>query len=296
MAEFNLGRVIGEQGNGIASARVSYQSGTSGTIVPTGEWTEYIVDVAQGDYLWTRTVITFTDSASTVAYSVARHGINGAFDPINIVDELDSTDSAKALSANMGRVLKDRIKYNTAGVYDIPSISLYKNTNYNTKIQLTGNYFGDVSIDDVLLEITVNYTVRYNELVAAAGESFVADVSNLFNYFPDHILTNILVVSNGFSTGGGPSSPLVSSTSGSTIKITNLYNNDAQLLDIRITLKYSSNVKSIESNTIDAPIIEQQMKIYNLRQQVLDRLIDENMTEQEKATVTSLQVKSKEQL
>lgn len=57
-------------GRGVASTTVEYQASTSGTTVPTGTWSTTIPSVAQGSYLWTRTVITYTDNTQSTSYSV----------------------------------------------------------------------------------------------------------------------------------------------------------------------------------------------------------------------------------
>lgn len=68
----------GSDGVGIKSSAVTYQAGSSGTTVPTGTWSSSIPSVAAGQYLWTKTVITYTDGKSTTSYSVGRMGQNGA--------------------------------------------------------------------------------------------------------------------------------------------------------------------------------------------------------------------------
>lgn len=61
----------------ITSTSVTYQSGTSGTTKPIGTWQTTIPSVAQGNYLWTKTVVNYSDGTSTESYSVARQGNNG---------------------------------------------------------------------------------------------------------------------------------------------------------------------------------------------------------------------------
>lgn len=61
----------------IVSKSVTYQRHTSGTEMPAGEWKPGIPFVAKGEYLWTRTVVTYSDGNETTAYSVAYQGING---------------------------------------------------------------------------------------------------------------------------------------------------------------------------------------------------------------------------
>lgn len=62
----------------VKSTSVTYQVGTSGTTKPTGEWSTTIPSVGNGQYLWTKTVVTYSDNKSTEAYSVSYKGTNGA--------------------------------------------------------------------------------------------------------------------------------------------------------------------------------------------------------------------------
>jgi hypothetical protein len=64
----------GTPGVGVASAAVTYQTSASGTTVPTGTWSGSVPAVTQGQYLWTRTVTTYTDASTSTAYSVAYQG------------------------------------------------------------------------------------------------------------------------------------------------------------------------------------------------------------------------------
>lgn len=61
----------------IKSTSVTYQVGTSGTTKPTGTWSESVPNVENGQYLWTKTVVTYSDGKSTEAYSVSYKGTNG---------------------------------------------------------------------------------------------------------------------------------------------------------------------------------------------------------------------------
>lgn len=68
----------GATGKGISSTTVTYQAGTSGTSVPTGTWVTTIPSVSAGQYLWTKTVTTYTDETSSTAYSVGMMGAKGS--------------------------------------------------------------------------------------------------------------------------------------------------------------------------------------------------------------------------
>lgn len=61
----------------ITGKSVTYQASTSGTTTPTGTWVANPPTVAKGQYLWTKTVVTYSDGNSTTAYSVAYQGTNG---------------------------------------------------------------------------------------------------------------------------------------------------------------------------------------------------------------------------
>lgn len=70
----------GDDGKGVtvSSVQVVYQSGTSGTTAPTGQWSQSVPSVPEGQYLWTRTTVSYSDGTDAVSYSVARMGADGA--------------------------------------------------------------------------------------------------------------------------------------------------------------------------------------------------------------------------
>lgn len=67
----------GASGIGIKTTVVTYQASTSGTTPPTGTWSSSIPSVTQGQYLWSRTVITYTNNTTSTSYSVAYVPKNG---------------------------------------------------------------------------------------------------------------------------------------------------------------------------------------------------------------------------
>lgn len=69
---------IGPTGNGIKSTAITYQVSSSGTAVPTGTWSGSVPSTSAGQYLWTRTITTYTNNTTTTSYSVSRNGSNGA--------------------------------------------------------------------------------------------------------------------------------------------------------------------------------------------------------------------------
>lgn len=68
----------GKDGVGIKTTTITYASSTSGTTKPTSGWSSSIPSVSAGNYLWTKTVWTYTDNTSETGYSVAKMGETGA--------------------------------------------------------------------------------------------------------------------------------------------------------------------------------------------------------------------------
>lgn len=61
----------------VKSTSVTYQVGASGTTKPTGEWKTEVPAVPNGQFLWTKTVVQYSDGKSTESYSVSYKGTNG---------------------------------------------------------------------------------------------------------------------------------------------------------------------------------------------------------------------------
>ena len=69
----------GDTGNPatLNSSAIGYQTSDSGTVIPSGTWSNTIPTVAQGKYLWTRVTLTFNTGSAVTSYSVSRMGIDG---------------------------------------------------------------------------------------------------------------------------------------------------------------------------------------------------------------------------
>lgn len=65
-------------GKGVSGTEIRYQASTSGTVVPTGTWLTTIPAVPADQYLWTRTIITYTDATTSTSYSVGKMGATGS--------------------------------------------------------------------------------------------------------------------------------------------------------------------------------------------------------------------------
>ncbi len=69
--------IAGKDGVGIKSTEVSYVGSSNGTTQPTSGWSSSVPSVAPGNYLWTRTVWTYTDLTQETGYTVSRIGKDG---------------------------------------------------------------------------------------------------------------------------------------------------------------------------------------------------------------------------
>lgn len=85
----------------VSSTSVTYQVGASGTTKPTGEWSTTVPSVPNGQFLWTKTVVKYSDGKSTEAYSVSYKGTNGS----NGKDGLDAI--TMAITSSGGTIFKN---------------------------------------------------------------------------------------------------------------------------------------------------------------------------------------------
>lgn len=69
--------IAGKDGVGIKKTTITYAVGTSGTTAPTSGWNSQVPDVPAGQYLWTKTIWTYTDNTNETGYSVSKIGEKG---------------------------------------------------------------------------------------------------------------------------------------------------------------------------------------------------------------------------
>lgn len=69
--------IAGKDGVGIRSTTITYAQGTSGTVAPTSGWSSQVPNVPAGQFLWTKTVWTYTDNTNETGYSVSKIGEQG---------------------------------------------------------------------------------------------------------------------------------------------------------------------------------------------------------------------------
>lgn len=80
--DYSWFKIKGEKGDTgdaatVKSRSVTYQVGSSGTTAPSGSWLQAVPTVPQGQFLWTKTDVTFNTGDTITWYSVSRMGIDG---------------------------------------------------------------------------------------------------------------------------------------------------------------------------------------------------------------------------
>ena len=109
----------------ISSTSITYQTSTSGTTTPTGTWSTTVPTVSNGNYLWTKTVVTYSNAISTTAYSVSRYGTNGT----------NGTNGSNGTSVT---VTSTSVTYSVTTTSTQPADSTFTSTTVPTVA--TGNY------------------------------------------------------------------------------------------------------------------------------------------------------------
>lgn len=69
--------IAGKDGVGIRNTTITYAQGASGTVAPTSGWSSQVPNVPAGQFLWTKTVWTYTDNTNETGYSVSKIGEQG---------------------------------------------------------------------------------------------------------------------------------------------------------------------------------------------------------------------------
>ena len=79
-SEWSEPQILSQNGSSVSILRssVTYQVGFSGTNRPTNDagWTETIPETEAGKYLWTRTIVEYSDGTTTESYGVSYNGVN----------------------------------------------------------------------------------------------------------------------------------------------------------------------------------------------------------------------------
>lgn len=170
----------------ILSTSITYQISASGTDVPTGSWSDNVVATTDTKpYLWTRTIVVYSDTNSTTSYSVSYKGKDGA--PGKDAYRVEASPSTLVFDTNENGVVDGSAlsgKYATVTVYKgsqkISTDNLSLPSNYATKKYT--NVDGKISNNNGEARITITKieqeTISGDEKVSkSSGQiSFPIDV------------------------------------------------------------------------------------------------------------------------
>lgn len=161
----------GKDGKGIKTAVTTYQASSSGTVVPTGTWSSSIPSTNAGQYLWTRTITTYTDNSTSTAYSVGRNGTNGA-------DAAIMSDTAPADKNKLWYdTANDLLKYWDGEAWVV--VNDYADDMNNMKQQITTEYTSSInqlkesltSLVEKLQTTTTENTTSINSLSSQIAQN-----------------------------------------------------------------------------------------------------------------------------
>lgn len=115
----------------ITNTKIEYQKSSNGTTPPTGSWSTSIPTTAAGEWIWTRTTVTYSDGKSTVSYSVGRNGNNGTNGKdaiiLNVISSggqiFKNTDIATTLTAH---VYKGGVELTGSALTSVGTVKWYK--------------------------------------------------------------------------------------------------------------------------------------------------------------------------
>lgn len=100
----------------VSKTEVTYQVSTSGTTAPTGTWSTTMPTCDQGQYLWTKTYVKYSDGKDTTSYAVSYKGVDGEKFAFNM---LRGTNQGSKHWTNIG----------ASGKYSVESITTDDNIN-----------------------------------------------------------------------------------------------------------------------------------------------------------------------
>ncbi|MCT1179259.1 collagen-like triple helix repeat-containing protein, partial [Lactococcus lactis] len=154
----------GNDGVGIKTTVITYAISISGTIAPTTGWTSSVPSLVKGQYLWTKTVWTYTDNSSETGYSVtyiAKDGNNGN-------DGIAGKDGVGIVNTKI-----EYLKYTNGQT--VPDAKYYSSFNWNNLTlsqHLEADYVQDLTI------IKNGKHVKYTDLTV--GEIVTDRTGELF--------------------------------------------------------------------------------------------------------------------
>lgn len=178
----------------IISKSVTYQISASGTETPTGNWSDKVVATTDTKpYLWTRTIVVYSDTNSTTSYSVSYKGKDGAAgkDAVNI----NLSPSELVYNADKdGYISSTQFDNNTSNV---SATRGGKAVSCSASIEQKDNCEANISSNVIKLKkITTESVGTGKSVPASAGGvklKVTVDGTDYYSYLPFRVNTNTFV-------------------------------------------------------------------------------------------------------
>lgn len=152
----------------IKTTSVAYQTSTSGTAIPTGEWYTDVPSVNKGQYLWSRTIVSYSDDNSTTTYSVAYQGKDGT--------NATTTDVA---TTTMNGLMSSTDKVKVDGIWDV--VTFTKTLTVQTDwidTGIAGNNLSNGSYVVQVSDMDASATTLYREIYTGVMSWFGTDTNS----------------------------------------------------------------------------------------------------------------------
>lgn len=178
----------------IISKSVTYQISASGTETPTGSWSDKVVATTDTKpYLWTRTIVVYSDTNSTTSYSVSYKGKDGAAgkDAVNI----NLSPSEFVYNADKdGYISSTQFNDNSCKV---SATRGGKSVSCSASIEKNDNCIANISSNVIKLTKITKESVGTGKYVPASAGGvklkITVDGTDYYSYLPFRVNTNTFV-------------------------------------------------------------------------------------------------------
>lgn len=178
----------------IVSKSVTYQISASGTETPTGNWSEKVVATTDTKpYLWTRTIVVYSDTNSTTSFSVSYKGKDGAAgkDAVNI----NLSPSELVYNADKdGNISSTQFDNNSC---EVSATRGGKAVSCSASIEQKDNCEANISSNVIKLKKITRESVGTGKYVPASAGGVklkvTVDGTDYYSYLPFRVNTNTFV-------------------------------------------------------------------------------------------------------